>query len=106
MRPKALHCLCLLMLALAWPQVARSFCGLYVASGDSKLFNKASQVVFVRDGDRSVITMASDYQGEPTKFALVVPVPGVLDKSQVHVGDPAAVDHLDAFSAPRLVACY
>ena len=28
------------------------FCGFYVAKADTKLFNKASQVVLVRDGDR------------------------------------------------------
>lgn len=82
---------------------AHSFCGFYVARGDAKLFNKASKVVMVRDGDRTVLTMASDYQGDPKEFALVVPVPTVLDRGQIHVGEPAAVDHLDAYTAPRLV---
>ncbi len=82
---------------------AHSFCGFYVASGNAKLFNKASKVVMVRDADRTVLTMASDFKGEPEEFALVVPVPVVLAKGQIHVGDPKAVDHLDAYSAPRLV---
>jgi hypothetical protein len=82
---------------------AYSFCGFYVARGDAKLFNKASKVVLVRDQDRTVLTMASDFKGNPREFALVVPVPTVLEKGQIHVGDPAAVDHLDAYTAPRLV---
>ena len=82
---------------------AHSFCGFYVARGDAKLFNKASKVVLVRDEDRTVLTMASDFKGDPREFALVVPVPTVLQKGQIHVGDPAAVDHLDAYTAPRLV---
>jgi hypothetical protein len=82
---------------------AHSFCGFYVARGDAKLFNKASKVVLVRDEDRTVLTMASDFKGDPKEFALVVPVPTVLQKNQIHVGDPAAVDHLDAYTAPRLV---
>ena len=98
--------LALLALALAWPRAAASFCGLYVASGDAHLFNQASQVVMARDGDRTVLTMASDFKGEPKQFALVVPVPTVLQKSQIHVGDQAAIDHIDAFSAPRLVEYY
>jgi len=57
----------------------------------------------VRDGDRTVLTMASDFRGEPKEFAIVVPVPTVLAKGQVHVGDKALIDHLDAYSAPRLV---
>ena len=93
----------LLLCATLWPASAHSFCGFYVASGDAKLFNKASQVALVRDGDRTVMTMANDFQGEPKEFAIVIPVPTVLEKGQVHVGDKALIDHLDAFSAPRLV---
>src|SRR5690349_17262910 len=79
------------------------FCGFYVAKADTKLFNKASQVVLVRDGDRTVMTMANDFEGEPTEFAVVIPVPTSLTREQIHVGDKALVDHLDAYSAPRLV---
>ena len=82
---------------------AGAFCGFYVAGGDAKLFNQASQVVLVRDGDRTVITMANDFQGDVQEFAIVVPVPVVLEKGQIHVGDQAHLDHLDAFTAPRLV---
>ena len=79
------------------------FCGFYVAKADTKLFNKASQVVLVRDGDRTVMTMANDFEGEPKEFAVVIPVPTLLTREQIHVGDKALVDHLDAYSAPRLV---
>jgi hypothetical protein len=34
---------------------------------------------------------------------VVVPVPTFLKREQIHVGDKALVDHLDAYSAPRLV---
>jgi hypothetical protein len=80
-----------------------AFCGFYVAKADTKLFNKASQVVLVRDGDRTVLTMSNDFKGEPKEFAVVVPVPTVLQKDQIHIGEKALVDHLDAYSAPRLV---
>ena len=79
------------------------FCGFYVAKADTKLFNRASQVVLVRDGDRTVMTMANDFEGEPKEFAVVIPVPTFLTREQIHVGDKALVDHLDAYSAPRLV---
>ena len=79
------------------------FCGFYVAKADTKLFNKASQVVLVRDGDRTVMTMANDFEGEPKEFAVVIPVPTFLKREQIHVGEKALVDHLDAYSAPRLV---
>ena len=60
-------------------------------------------MALVRDDDRTVLTMASDFRGEPKEFAIVVPVPTVLAKGQVHVGDKGLIDHLDAYSAPRLV---
>jgi hypothetical protein len=82
---------------------ARAFCGFYVASGDARLVNHASQVVLVRDGDRTVITMSSDFKGDAKNFAVVIPVPSVIHKEQVHIGEQAVIDHLAAYSAPRLV---
>ena len=82
---------------------AQAFCGFYVAKADTDLFNSSSKVALVRDGDRTVITMANDYQGDPTEFAMVIPVPTVITKDQVHISDAALLDHLDAYTAPRLV---
>src|SRR5882724_10537815 len=93
----------LTLLVIALPQTAPAFCGFYVAKADSKLFNRASQVVLARDGNRTVLTMANDYEGEPKDFAIVIPVPTVIKKEAVQVVDKAAMDHIDAYSAPRLV---
>jgi len=82
---------------------AHAFCGFYVAKGDAKIFNRASQVVIVRDADRSVMTMANDFHGEPRDFAVVIPVPTLITRGQIHIVDKALIDHLDAYSAPRLV---
>ena len=89
--------------AIALTGSALAFCGFYVARADAKLFNQASQVVIARDGNRTNITMASDYQGEVKDFAMVVPVPVVLQKDDIRVVDSAVVSKLDAYSAPRLV---
>ena len=57
---------CTLALLLCWQGDAlRAFCGFYVAKADTSLFNRASQVVLARDGDRTVLTMASDFKGAP-----------------------------------------
>src|SRR4051812_12628515 len=87
--------------ALAGP--AAAFCGFYVAKADSKLFNKSSKVVLARDGETTAITMASDYEGEPKEFAVVVPVPTFIERKQIGVVDPKTIDHLDRYTAPRLV---
>jgi hypothetical protein len=84
-------------------RTALGFCGFYVAKADTKLFNKASQVVLVRDDDRTVLTMSNDFKGDPKEFAIVIPVPTVLQREQIHVANKALIDHLDAYSSPRLV---
>ena len=84
-------------------QPALAFCGFYVARADGKLSNKASVVVLARDGTTTAITMASDYQGDPKDFALVIPVPTIVKQDDIHVVDQAVLDRLDSYSEPRLV---
>ena len=91
------------VVVISFAQKAWGFCGFYVAKADTKLYNQASQVVIARNGDRTILTMANDYQGDVKDFALVVPVPVVLQQEQVRVGDPQIIKRLDDFSAPRLV---
>lgn len=85
---------------------AQAFCGFYVGKADAQLFNEASQVIVVRDGDKTVVSMLNDYKGELKEFAMVVPVPSVLQKGQINVGDKKTFDRLDAYSAPRLAEYY
>jgi hypothetical protein len=82
---------------------AAAFCGFYVAQADSKLFNKSSKVVLTRNGNETAITMASDYEGNAKQFALVIPVPTFIERKQIGVVDSKTLDHLDAYTAPRLV---
>lgn len=105
MRP--LRILVTLLLAfvvfICFVPAAWAFCGFYVAKADTKLYNRASQVAIARESNRTGLTMANDFQGDVKDFALVVPVPVVLQQDQVHVSDPKVMERLDAFSAPRLV---
>ena len=106
MRNNILILALLLFTVVAIPKESFGFCGFYVAKADTKLFNKASQVVLVRDEDKTVITMANDYKGDLNEFAVVVPVPTFIEKGQINIGDQKIIDHLDAYSAPRLVEYY
>ncbi len=92
----------LIVVGLLLPAAAHAFCGFYVAKADTKLFNKASQVVLVRDEDHTVLTMANDFKGDLKEFAIVIPVPTFLSRGQIHVADKGLIDHLDSYSAPRL----
>ena len=82
---------------------ASAFCGFYVAKADGTLKNKTSEVILVRDGNRNVITMFNDYKGDLKDFAMVVPVPVVLQKKDIRVVDQSIFTTLNEYSKPRLV---
>ncbi|HYM04352.1 MAG TPA: DUF2330 domain-containing protein, partial [Stellaceae bacterium] len=82
---------------------AAAFCGFYVAQADAKLFNKASKVVLAWHDGTTAVTMASDYEGDPKEFAVVIPVPTFIERKQIGIVDTRTIDHLDAYTAPRLV---
>src|SRR5258706_15730219 len=88
---------------MAVPRAAGAFCGFYVGGADAKLFNNATQVVLMRDGTRTVLSMQNDYEGPPDRFALVVPVPVVLQKENVKTLPAAIFSTIDKLGAPRLV---
>lgn len=95
-----------LSLILAFAHQASAFCGFYVAKADATLFNKSSQVIMVRDGNITTITMSNDFQGEVKDFAMVVPVPVVLKKEQIKTVNAALFAKTDAATAPRMSAYY
>jgi hypothetical protein len=85
---------------------AAAFCGFYVSKADGTLKNKTSQVILVRDGNRNVITMYNDFKGNFKDFAMVVPVPVVLQKKDIKVVDQSIFNTLNEYSKPRLVEYY
>lgn len=86
--------------------IGYSFCGFYVAKADIKLFNKSSQVIIAKNGDRQTVTMSSDFEGEVKDFAMVVPVPVVLQEKDIKTVNKSIFTKLDDYSAPRLVEYY
>src|SRR5215831_12164457 len=82
---------------------AHAFCGFYVAGSNQKMFNDATQVVLMRDGTRTVLSMQNDYRGPLEDFAMVVPVPVVLKPTDVKVIDTGVFDRLNSLGSPRLV---
>lgn len=96
---------CILIVLMVNPN-AYSFCGFYVAKADAKIFNRGSQVILVRNGNKTTLTMSNDFQGDVKNFAMVVPVPVVLKETDVKIANQALFDQLDAYSGPRLVEYY
>ena len=92
-----------LCLALAAPSTADAFCGFYVSGAGGEMFNNATQVVLMREGTRTVLSMQNNYQGPPENFAMVVPVPEVLQEANVKTLDAKVFERVDRLAAPRLV---
>jgi hypothetical protein len=88
---------------LAPGRKAEAFCGFYVSGADAHLTNNATQVVLMRQGTRTVLSMQNAYQGPPQDFAMVVPVPVVLQKENVKTLPRDVFDRVDRLTAPRLV---
>ena len=89
--------------AVLLANTAAAFCGFYVSGSGDKLANEATQVVVMREGTRTVLSMQNAYKGPPEGFALVVPVPVVLQKDQVKTLERALFDKVEQLDAPRLV---
>lgn len=68
----------------------------------AKLYNKSSQVVLVRDGLKTTITMSNDVYGDVKDFAMVVPVPAVLRRDQIRTVNMELLNQLEQRTGPRL----
>jgi hypothetical protein len=85
------------------PSLASAFCGFYVADSNKPLYNNATQVVLMREGTRTVLSMQNNYEGPPERFAMVIPVPVVLQKDNVKTLPRELFAKVDSLDAPRLV---
>lgn len=93
----------LLALAVA-ATPAHAFCGAYASSAGTDIYNSVSEVVLVRQGDRTTITVANDVEGAAgAGFAMLLPVPEILSEDDVHVLAPDTFDVLDGYTRPRMV---
>ncbi|HUJ60585.1 MAG TPA: DUF2330 domain-containing protein [Kofleriaceae bacterium] len=82
---------------------ADAFCGFYVGGAGADMFNNATEVVLMRHGTTTVLSMENNYQGPPDRFALVVPVPEVVKEAQVKTLPRDVFKKVDVLGAPRLV---
>ena len=101
MRPSVIAAIAATILATT--STARAFCGFYVGGAGAKMFNNATEVVLMRHGTTTVLSMQNNYQGPPEHFALVVPVPVVIKEEQVKTLPRELFEKVDTLGAPRLV---
>ncbi len=88
---------------IAPPEEAEAFCGFYVSGAGEEMFNNATMVVMMREGTKTVLSMRNNYEGPPEDFAMVIPVPQVLEEEDVKTLKDDLFDKVDKLAAPRLV---
>ena len=93
----------LLALSLLAPAAAHAFCGTYMGGAGAELYNHKAQVAYVRQGNQTTLTLFNDVEGNTDTFAMVVPVPVVLQQGDVQLVSSHIFDRLDTYSSPRHV---
>lgn len=74
-----------------------------VGAGDKPAVNEATDIVVLRKGTQTVVTLRPTYQGPAETFAVIIPVPASVTLADLAVLAPGAVDAVDTLGAPRLV---
>ena len=88
---------------LLYPQPASAFCGAYVGATGEEIQNHASRIVLSREDHITSLTMFNDFEGDASEFGMIIPIASTIDADNVQLVDPALLDRLDRYSAPRLV---
>ena len=65
-------------------------------------YNDAWRAAVMRVGQRTVLSLQNSYLGPPEDFALVVPVPVVLERANVRTLPAGLFERVDRLSSPRL----
>jgi hypothetical protein len=94
----------LLLSLLLAPGLAHAFCGTFVGAPGANLTNHTSQVIIGRQGTRTTLTVAADYEGDAADFAMILPIPEVVGPEDVTTGDATLVQWIQDYSTPRGVA--
>ena len=94
----ALLAACLLLVA-APP--ARAFPGFLASKTKTEIKVNSTQVVLMKKGNVTAVTVMSDYEGPLEPFAMVLVVPADVTADHVTTLKREFVDRLDAISAPR-----
>ncbi len=77
-------------------------CGGFIAHNEGLRINDALELVVVRDGTHTELSVRNRYRGPVEAFAILVPVPVVLQKEDVHTLDDSVFDSLAALTSPQV----
>ncbi len=103
MRSRTTLCAAVVACALAAaPAVARAQAAAALGMTSAKLQNRSMQTTLMRDGRRTIETIAGTYEGPIENFVIVVPVPVAVTKENVSTLVHKEFERIDAFASPHL----
>ena len=80
---------------------ALAFPGFFAGKSAAKRINHETHIVIMHKGDRTVVSLALDYDGPLDDFAIVMPVPADVTLDRVKTLRRESVDRVTELSAPR-----
>ena len=80
---------------------ASAFPGVFVTKHDEKRILHATHYVLMQKGETSVVTVAPDYEGPFTPFAIVMVVPGDVTPDRIKTMRRENITRIEALTAPR-----
>ena len=92
--------LSVLIVAL-FPSSASAFPGVYIAKNDEKRILQSVHVVLMEKDGASVVTVAPDYEGPFTPFAIVMVVPGDVTLDRIKTMRRENITRIEELTAPR-----
>jgi MYXO-CTERM domain-containing protein len=104
MRGAAIRCAGALALAASFGvHEARAFPGFFAGGTDARATNNATQIVVMREKQRTVVSVMPDYQGPVGPFALLLPVPASVTKDDIKTMGRTSFERIELLDSPRLV---
>jgi hypothetical protein len=88
--------------ATSAPSAAHAQAAAAIGMTSTKLQDRTMQVTLMRDGRRTIETIAGTYEGPIENFFLIVPVPVAVTKENVSTLVHKEFERIDAFASPRL----
>lgn len=85
---------------VAFAPQAKALPGFFATNGEEAIA-RASQVTVMKDGDLSVVSVTTDYDGPMDEFALVIPVPSDVTTQDLLALKRGDVERLEQLTAPR-----
>jgi MYXO-CTERM domain-containing protein len=101
MTRRTLAVLLVALVVMSMTTTASAFPGVFVTKNNEKRILHSTHYVLMQKGDTSVVTVAPDYEGPFTPFAIVMVVPGDVTPEHIKTMRRENLTRIESITAPR-----